>query len=97
MSQLKLELPAVIPEALAGHEQYLDEAYRRYTQKQLGEMYSKGMHRLMVFEATPDLQVQEQLAEKDAQITDLRERLRIQEMKMDILENKYEVEKLKNN
>ena len=48
MSQLKLEIPAVIPEALAGHEQYLDEAYRRYTKNQLGEMYKKGMQTVWI-------------------------------------------------
>lgn len=76
MSQLKLEIPAVIPEALAGHEQYLDEAYRRYTQEQLGEIYKKGMHRLTVFEATPDLaDINKQLAEKDERIEELEKKM----------------------
>jgi len=66
LSQLKLQIPAVIPEALAGHEQYLDEAYRRYSQKQLGEYYKKGEPRITVLERSPDLtDVQEELKEKD--------------------------------
>lgn len=42
MSQLKLVIPEVIVEALAGHTGYLDEAYRRYTCKQIAEYYRKG-------------------------------------------------------
>jgi len=72
LSQMKLQIPAVIPEALAGHEQYLDEAYRRYSQKQLGEYYKKGEPRITVMERSPDLtSVQEQLSEKDEQIRQL--------------------------
>jgi len=55
LSQMKLQIPTVIPEALAGHEQYLDEAYRRYSQKQLGEYYKKGEPRITVLERTADL------------------------------------------
>lgn len=55
LSQLKLSIPVTIAEALAGHEQYLDEAYRRYTKEQLGEYYKKGMENLTVLKTTPDL------------------------------------------
>jgi len=55
LSQMKLQIPTVIPEALAGHEQYLDEAYRRYSRKQLGEYYKKGEPRITVLERAADL------------------------------------------
>ena len=42
MSQMKLIIPKVIVEALAGHTGYLDEAYRRYTISQIAEYYKKG-------------------------------------------------------
>jgi len=89
MSQLKLELPNVIPEALAGHEEYLDEAYRRYTQEQLGEEYKKGMHCLTVFERAPDLTgVNESLKEKDKQIQGLKDMM--DELKAQVLELRLE-------
>ncbi len=72
ISQLKLEIPSVIAEALAGHEEYLDEAYRRYTKKELGEFYKKAEHRITVLETTSNHRVEEldeRLKEKDKQIT----------------------------
>jgi hypothetical protein len=59
MSQMKLEIPSVIAEALAGHEEYLDEAYRRYTKKELGEYYKKAEHRITVLETSSDHRVEE--------------------------------------
>ena len=69
LSQMKLSIPAVIPEALAGHEQYLDEAYQRYTTEQLGEYYKKAEQQITILESQPDLSgVHQQLKEKDQQI-----------------------------
>ncbi len=48
LSQLKLGCPAEIVEALAGHEGYLTEAYRRYTRKQMSEFYIKNEHLLYI-------------------------------------------------
>jgi len=42
ISQLKLAIPEEIVEALAGHNGYLDDAYRRYTRQQIAEFYKKG-------------------------------------------------------
>ncbi|MEM3433472.1 MAG: tyrosine-type recombinase/integrase [Candidatus Methanomethyliaceae archaeon] len=42
ISQLKLVIPEEICEALAGHNGYLDDAYRRYTRQQIAEYYKKG-------------------------------------------------------
>lgn len=95
LSQMKLEIPAVIPEALAGHEQYLDEAYQRYTTEQLGEYYKKAEQQITILESQPDLSgVHEQLKEKDGQISDLREEM--QERKMEILELRLTLQEIKN-
>lgn len=97
LSQLKLEIPITIAEALAGHEEYLDEAYRRFTQEQLGEYYKKGMKRLFVFERTPDL------TETHKEINELkREKAKMQtiiekmQTRMELLEMKLDLEKVKN-
>ncbi len=87
MSQLKTVIPDVIVEALAGHNKYLDEAYRRYSLDEMKDFYLKGMSLLSVFETTPDLsgvneeinqlkkdkeQMQETINEMRAQISELR-------------------------
>ena len=87
LSQLKLEIPEVVAEALAGHEEYLDESYRRFTREQLGEYYKKGMYRLNVFETQPDLtDVNKKLHEKDTEIKDLKQQMH--DIRMELLEVK---------
>jgi len=49
-SQLKIDTPEVIVEALMGHNRYLSEAYDRYSLDQMKQEYLKGMHLLSVFE-----------------------------------------------
>jgi len=89
LSQMKLEIPAVIPEALAGHEQYLDEAYRRYSQKQLGEYYKKGEPRLIVLERPTNFtglqEEQKLLKEENKELKEM-----MQEMKAQIIELRHE-------
>ncbi len=77
LSLLKLEIPEVVVEALAGHDAYLSEAYRRYSEKQMAEYYMKGVNSLLVFEReNKDIsKVQEQLSEKDKEIQELNKRL----------------------
>lgn len=48
LSQAKLAAPETVVEAWAGHTGYLDEAYRRYTKTQLGELYKKAEPYLLV-------------------------------------------------
>lgn len=73
---MKLSIPAVIPEALAGHEQYLDEAYQRYTTEQLGEYYKKAEQKITILESQPDLtEVHEQMKEKDKQISTMQQEM----------------------
>jgi integrase len=91
MSQMKLEVPTVIPEALAGHEEYLDEAYRRFTQDQLAEYYKKAEAKLTILESQPDLSgINESLKEKDEEIAQLKEKAKLQEMRLDIMALKLE-------
>ena len=84
LSLMKLEIPDVIAEALAGHDAYLSEAYRRYSEKQMAEYYMKGVDSLLVFEREnkditkvqedmADLQSENQKLQKD--INDLRIKL----------------------
>ena len=49
MSQMKIAVPETVVEAFAGHTGYLDEAYRRYTCKQLAELYKRGESHLYIF------------------------------------------------
>jgi integrase len=62
-SQLALTCPLDIVEALMGHEGYLTEAYRRYTNKQMAEYYLKAEQHVTIF-STGDLrELQERLQE----------------------------------
>ena len=60
-SQLALKVPVDVVEALMGHSAYLSEAYRRYTKKQVREMYAKGSSILHVFGDADISDVKEQL------------------------------------
>lgn len=101
MSQMKLEVPVVIPEALAGHEEYLDEAYRRFTREQLGEYYKKAESRLNIFELVPDLSgVHEELKEKETRINELNQKynsIKIDhiQMQIDLGKALEEIERIK--
>lgn len=55
LSNMKLHIPFVIAEALAGHSAYLDDAYRRYGEKVMAEYYSQGVKALSVYEIPADL------------------------------------------
>jgi len=87
-----------VTEALMGHEEGVKTIYRKYSQKQLAEMYLKGMNNLAVFETTPDLSgVHEQLKEKDRQISELEKKVEdVDDMKMQLLEFRLIIQELKN-
>ena len=57
-SQLKLVVPREIVEALMGHDEGLDKAYRRYTEKEIREWYLKGMPHLYIFVPQEITQIQ---------------------------------------
>jgi integrase len=97
LSQCKLEIPVTIAEAFAGHRQYLDEAYSRYSREQLAEYYTKAMHRLMVYTQSPDLtELHEDSKKKDEQIQKLQEEMKIMQLTMQGMKNELDIEKIKN-
>ncbi|CAD6493744.1 MAG: Phage integrase family protein [Candidatus Argoarchaeum ethanivorans] len=68
-SNLTLSVPVDIVEALMGHSNYLTSAYRRYSQKQLGEAYQKGERHLTILESGDLTRLQEQV-EKTGMLVD---------------------------
>jgi integrase len=60
-------------EQLAGHEGYLDRAYRRLEESELTKAYQQGMQSVTIFSNTPDLSsINESLKEKDDEIAKMR-------------------------
>lgn len=65
-----------VVEALMGHEDGLQRAYRKYNEKQLGDMYLAAMTKVTIFSTPADFSgINEELKIKDRQITDLNKRL----------------------
>lgn len=88
LSQLKLEIPHVIAEAIAGHEQYLDDAYRRFTKEQIADYYKKGRHNLMVMNVPPDLSdINKQMKERETRIRQLEEQIQTKNIAQEIISN----------
>jgi len=87
LSQLKIKCPDVIVEALAGHNRYLDEAYRRYSLDEMKEHYLNGMDMLTIFETnTTDerlTEVNELLKEKEQRIKELEQKIEDINKKLD--------------
>lgn len=97
ISQLKTEIPEVIVEAWAGHKKYLAEAYARYDIEEQKQFYLKGMHTLTIFRTTPDLtETNKEIGQLKSDNDKFKELVERMQMKMDILEQKYELEKIKN-
>lgn len=90
LSQMKLDIPETVAEAFAGHYQYLDEAYKRYSRDQLKELYLKGMPRLLVFSTqSEDVKaLGDKMQEKDKEMKIMKET--IEEMKAQLLELRLE-------
>ena len=91
-TRMALEIPVDVVEALMGHEGYLTQAYRQYSEDQLGELYNKAVHNVNVYEIQPDLSgVHEELEElkrskrmQDQEIFELRQMIsRIGNQKLD--------------
>lgn len=86
---------------LGGHKSLLNQSYKDYfsqnMKKQMKQEYDSHLNCLSIFESQPDLTgVHKELKEKDTQIKELLERMKIQELQMDILKNSLELEKQKN-
>ena len=75
-TRMALEIPVDVVEALMGHEGYLTQAYRQYSEDQLGELYNKAVHNINVFDIQPDLSgIHEQMKEKDQTIKEMQKRM----------------------
>lgn len=86
-TRMAVEIPIDVTEALLGHEGYLTEAYRRYSDEQLGELYLKGVHTINVFESQPDLSgVHKEL--DDVRSENIRMKEEMQRLRFDLLEVK---------
>jgi integrase len=85
-----------LAEHIMGHSGYLSQ-YRNYNNKQLAKEYMKYINNVTIYERPADLtDVNKELAEKDKQIQELLEFKKLMELKIQGLENKLEIEKIKN-
>ena len=105
ITRLKQDVKEAIVEKIAGHEGYLAGAYNKLTVEELEEGYKKGVKNLLIFQTESEdvSDIREQLKEKDTmiqkqqgQIEKLLQAQQAMELKMDIIENRLELEKLKN-
>jgi len=55
-TQMIAVLGREITEAIMGHKQFLDSAYRRFTESQLGEHYMKAMHAVTILDSKQAIQ-----------------------------------------
>ena len=87
MSRMKLKINTVIVEALCGHEEYLDSAYKRYSQKEIADFYKQGVEAVTVFEVPPDLS---DFQKKQEILADENQKLQkdVDKLRMDLLEVK---------
>lgn len=87
-TNLAVEMPVDMIEALMGHSGYLTDSYRRYQDNPslMFEPYKKSVHMVTIFEVPPDLTgIHEQLTEKDKEIEELRHQMETMRDQMNIL------------
>lgn len=100
-SKLGTAIPVDVVEALMGHEGYLTEAYRKYSQEDLADFYKKGEHALLVFGNGKDLaKLKAEIDEKNKQLQQIinglvAENLELKEKIKKIEEGLVEVKELK--
>ncbi len=97
LSQLKLEIPEVVAEILAGHEGYLQGTYDKYSLETQAGLYKKGMKQLTIFDTTSrELEETNEVVDKlHKQLENERKdkeemQVMMQEMKAQILELRLE-------
>lgn len=65
-------IPVDITEALMGHEGYLTEAYRKYSDSDLAKFYLKGEHSVMIFnEAAEIAKLREEVEQRNKQLQEV--------------------------
>jgi len=68
-TRLGAVLPLDVVEALMGHEGYLTEVYRRYSEEELAKFYLKGEHTLLIMATTEDIErVRAEVEERTKQL-----------------------------
>lgn len=71
-SLMATAIPADVAEALMGHEGYLTDVYRRFSQEQLAEFYRKGEPTLALFSNAEEvLRLKDEIAQKERTIQTL--------------------------
>jgi len=82
---------------IIGHQNYLGNSYVRFTEEELRKAYLRGIKELLVFETQPDLtEHTNEINILKEENKELRENLKLMELRMQGLENAYQIEKLKN-
>ncbi|MBS7619780.1 hypothetical protein KEJ21_03945 [Candidatus Bathyarchaeota archaeon] len=68
-TRLAVAIPVDIVESLMGHEGYLTEVYRRYSEEDLAKFYKQGEHQLLIFtEAGEVSKLKEEVEERNKQL-----------------------------
>jgi len=83
LSQLSLKAPKEIAETLAGHQGYLTNSYRRYTEAQLAEKYLEAEYLVTIQVPTEIKEIQNEFREKMQNQTDIVERLVAKNMRQE--------------
>jgi hypothetical protein len=69
-------VPRDVIEAMIGHEEYLDDAYRRFNTEQLAEQYQKGEMHLLVNESVENqIEVENKFDKQEQEINGLHHKL----------------------
>jgi predicted nuclease with TOPRIM domain len=68
-TKLATVIPVDIVEALMGHEGYLTEVYRKYTQEDLAKYYLKGESALLIYTEAQDVtELRKEVEERNKQL-----------------------------
>lgn len=95
-SRLSKVLPPDYIEFLMGHDTPRTKEYLDLPVEELGEEYLNGLDRLLIFQTVADTSdIRGQLKEKEGKIKSMEETIKLLELRMQGLENKYEIEKMK--
>lgn len=87
-----------LAEHLMGHATGMDKHYRNMKIEDLANEYLKTMENVMIFSKRSKdiLDMSERLENKDKELTELKDNLKLMELRMQGLENKLDIETLKN-
>jgi integrase len=81
-TQMGKVIPIDIVEALIGHEGYLTEVYRKYSEEDLAEFYRKGESSLLVFGSGTSNAKLAEIEERNKQLQSILNELRIENLEL---------------